>query len=102
MTTSFFMSIFQLFVVLLVTKSLHAIGTPSESIKKLDSTNYRSVISETELLFIQFYAPWFVFVIYYCILNYGSRCGHCKKIVPELVRAVARLRKNDIAVSADE
>lgn len=64
---------------------LQIIGAESEvgSVLHLTGDNVQSEITNADMIFIEYYAPW---------------CGHCKKITPEFARAATRLKKDNISV----
>ena len=46
---------------------LCTINVLNAEVVKLDSTNFKKTLEDSEYLLVKFYAPW---------------CGHCKKLAP--------------------
>ena len=110
-------------LVLLLVCSLHGKKTvieKSEGIYILTEQNYDSAVKQFEFLFVYFYAPWYSFRLLLPIhlhlllllllfstfsssssstfTSLSTRCGHCKALGPEFVKAGQLLKERDSAV----
>ena len=54
-----------------------------QGIPILDGSNFNTFISEHELVFVKFFAPW---------------CGHCKAMIPDYAKLSKQLEDDDIPV----
>lgn len=58
---------------------------PEDHVLVLTSENFTESVSSTELMLVEFYAPW---------------CGHCKRLAPDYARAAKELNtKHDIPLA---
>ena len=57
---------------------------PKDLVMVLTADNFTQVVSETDLMLIEFYAPW---------------CGHCKRLAPEYTKAAKDLDKHHIPLA---
>ena len=57
---------------------------PKDLVMILTNDNFTQVVSESELMLVEFYAPW---------------CGHCKRLAPEYTKAARDLEKYNIPLA---
>ena len=57
---------------------------PIDQVVILTSENFTQVVSSSELMLVEFYAPW---------------CGHCKRLAPDYSKAAKDLKDHGIALA---
>lgn len=57
---------------------------PPDKVLVLTSHNFTSIVTESQLVLVEFYAPW---------------CGHCKALEPEYKKAAADLSEQGIPLA---
>lgn len=77
-----------------------ALGDAASDVLKLTSDNFDDTIKNHQLILVEFFAPWYVFLS--ISSSYGlrfARCGHCKALAPHYEEAATALKEKDIALA---